>query len=479
MAERKGGFSRIRAAAGFLGVNQSVGGRYLKPGESPQALNARTDKGVLSTAAGYVQHIGVPLPAPPVAPMLFHQYGEGGTVAKRLLVSTADDLYHWTGSGWVSVKGAETIGGGDFSYANYVEAGVSKIILSNGIDPVYEWTGSGTIGRLFYDAGPPVAEAPRAKCVTIHAERLWAGGVAGSPNTVFASDAYAPSEWTAGPDGAGYITVSTWDGGSVAGLASLLGDVAVFKQGSIFRIVGTYPGEFQPVQVLTMEGTVAPRSLCQYDNRAYFVSDDGIMVYDTAKAAALLPGTLRDFWAGVNLQALGSACGIAHNGKLRMAVPWGAGQTANNRVVEYDLRAGTVQIRAAAVTRFLEDDEDLLFTGPGNYVYRYGAGTDDDGAPIAMSWETPRTDWGSPSRKYVYGALLTGYSDGGDGGVELTLSTDETTRTAQAVLPAVPGIVRAPLRGSGRVMSLGIANVEGSAVHVEALDVELDVMEDL
>lgn len=483
MATKKTGFVRINAASAFTGVNQSADGRYLKVGESPEAYNAATDRGVLSTAPGYSKHIGAPLPDPPVTPMLFFHYADDGAIAKHLLAATADNLYRWTGSAWTSIKGGETISSGDFSYVNYREKGVSKIILSNGVDPVYEWTGSGSISKLYYDdTGEKVREAPRGKCIAIHAERLWAGGVNGYPNTVFASDGYAPSNWQMGAYGAGYITASSWDGGHVRGLAPLLGDLVVFRPGGVLRIVGAYPGEFEPVEALAAEGIAAPRTVCQYDNRAYFLSDDGIMIYDTAKACELIPNVLRDFWAGVNPDALDTACGIAHNRKLYMAVPYGTGQTANNRVIEYDLVSKTVMIRSGiTVTRFLEDNEDLLFVGPGNYVYKYGDGTDYDGARIDMTWYTPRTDFGIAGRKFTYDLFVTGYTDAEGGQVKVSLCADGTwSEPMRFTLPKDnPGVVRAPLRGCGRMIQLRIENVNGAPVRILSLDYHIDALEDV
>jgi hypothetical protein len=480
---KESGFTRVNLCSAFTGVNQAKDGKYLKKGEAPEAYNAATDGGVLSPARGFSKHISVPLPAAPVTPMLFFHYASDGAITKYLLVTTANDLYCWTGSAWTSIKGGEAITNGDFSYANYVEKGVSKIILSNGADPVYQWTGSGSITKLYYDdSGEEVKEAPRAKCIAIHMERLWAGGVNGFPNTVFASDGYAPSNWEMSAYGAGYITVSAWDGGHVQGLAALLGDLVVFRPGGIFRIVGAYPGEFGPVDVLTVEGTVAPRTICQYDDRAYFLSDDGIMVYDTAKAYELIPNVLRDFWAGVNLSALSAACGIAHNRKLYFAVPHGKNQTANNYVIEYDLVNKTVMIRSGiSVTRFLEDNEDLLFVGPGKYVYKYGDGTSYDGNKIDMTWYTPRTDFGVIGRKFAYDLFVTGYTDVDGGSIQATLCTDGTWGTPKTLtLPkGCPGVVKTRLNGRGRSMQLKIQNVDGAPVHILSLDYDMDALEDL
>lgn len=481
MATKKAsGFTRVNIADMFLGVNQANDGRYLKKGESQQAYNSRTDKGVLSTAAGYSKHVSVALAAAPVTPMLFFEYKTDGTVTKHLLAATANNIYVWNGAAWASIKGAETVSNGDFSFANYREAGVSKIIMSNGTDPVYQWTGTGDMTKLYYVAGPPVLEAPRGDCITVHVERLWVGGVTGSPQTVFASDAYAPTNWVIEDTGAGYITVSTWDGGSVVGLAALLGDVVCFKQNSIFRIVGTYPDEFQPVQVYTMEGTIAPRSICQYNNRAYFLSDDGIMEYDSVKAYELLPLVLRDFWSGVNKAALGVACGIAHNNVVYMAVPYGANQATNNYVIEYNLITKTVAIRKSiAVTRFLEDNEDLLFVGPGNYVYAYDSGTTLDGTAIAMEWSTPITDFGTTAMKYTYDMYLYGWTDTEGGQAKVSIMVDgAVAATKTFTLPAAKGLVHAPVRAHGRSMSFKVENVNGSKINIVALDCEFEVVED-
>lgn len=472
------GFKRVNIASAFTGINQAVDERYLKPGESRSAANFRTDKGILSTAKGYAKHISAELPAAPVAPMLYYHYDSDGTITEHLLVSTANDLYRWTGEAWSSIKGDETITSGDFSYVNFREEGTSKIILSNGTDPVYQWTGTGSISKLYYESEG--MEAPRGKCLASHVERLWVGGVNGYPNTVFWSDNGRPSVWTSDPDMAGEAVLQTWDGGRVIGLATLLGDIVVFEPDSIFRVVGTYPGEFRPVQIMAVEGTIAPRSICQYANRAYFISDEGLMVYDTVKAYPLIPYALRDFWSGVNLSYLDVACGIAHNGVVYMAVPYGTTQKTNNRVIEYNIVEKTVCIRNIVVTRFLEYDEDLLFAGPDKYVYKYDSGTTHDGAAIAMTWDTPVTDFGTPGRKFTYDVVVNGWTDTENGQIKIEVMKDGSAATSKTItLPAEQGIVRAPVRANGRVLGFRISNVSGSAVNIVSLDAEFDVMEDI
>lgn len=474
----KTGFEILRAATGFSGVNQAAAGQSPGEGESPDAVNGRTDGGLLSTAPGYAPYIGTPLPAPPVTPMIFYRYDADGSITRYLLAATDDDLYSWSGSAWVSIKGAETLTHGRFAYANYRERGVSKIILSNGVDPVYAWTGDGNITRL--TAADEEFEAPRGNSLAIHVQRLWVTGAADSPDTVFASDAYAPSNWETGEYDAGSITLSAWDGGRIVGLAPLLGDLAVFRRKSVFRIVGQYPGNFETLEVLATEGAVSPHTLCQYNNRAYFLSDDGIMVYDTQKAYELLPDALREFWAGVNREALSGACGIVHNRKLYMAVPYGAGQTANNRVIEYDFVRETLMIRSGlTVSRFAEDDETLLFTGPGNYVYAYGDAQGYDGGAVDLTWDTPRSDWGHRERKFVHGVTLWGWTDTAGGQAQVSLWADGSwSEPVRAALPAALGRAEYPVRGNGRVLGLRLQNVGGSVIHIASADVKMEIMED-
>lgn len=468
--------------AGFGGLDQSADEGLLPMSKSPDARNGCCRGRVLSTAAGCAPYIDAPLPGPAITPILYYHYATDGTITRHVLAATENDILRYTGGGWASIRGGQSIGSGDFSACAYARQGeASMLILSNGVDPVYRWDGSGNIYPLFYQAGPPVREAPRGGSLTIHAERLWVSAIAGAPNDVYASDAYNPAGWEQSAVDAGMLRLSTWDGGHIIGLAQLLGDVVVFKQRSIFRIVGTYPEEFEPVQVLTLEGTIAPRSLCQYNNAAFFMADDGIMVYRGLSAEPLLPAALGRVYGRMNRTALPGACGIVHNDVLYMAVPLD-GSATNNAVITYDLLTGAAMVlEGLAVRRWAQDDETLLFAGYDATLYEYGAGTTFHGAPVSLLWRTPSTDMGRPDAvKSLYEAYVDGWSASPGPNLRLTALADGTEAArADVTLPQNRFIVRVPLRADGRRMGLKIENIEGSAVNIAAIRAGLELTEDL
>lgn len=466
------GFTRVNVASGFIGINQAAADRLMRRGESKDALNAKVSGGTLSVAPGCSKFIDLAVPQSPFTPMLFAHYYPDGTIRRKLLVSTSSGIYEYEpapSSRWTKISGDNPVTSTDFSFVNYREDAVSKIFMSNGADSLYWYDGT-TFGKI--------DDAPKGTCLAVHVQRMWIGGVKSAPNMFYWSDDGHPSNWELAPDKAGYFGLQEWSGGRVVAIFSLLGDITVFQENCIFRVVGTYPDEFQAMQVLTVEGTIAPRSVCQYGNRAYFLSDDGIMAYDTSKAYQLAPGQLREFWSGVNKSALSGACGAAHNGKLYMAVPYGATQTTNNRVIEYDIAEKTFAIRDLAVARFLADNESLLFTGADDYIYQYGVG---GGAPVTMEWCTPDTDLGIPDRKFAYDVYVSGKTDDEDGKVKLELYTDGTkaSETTLALPKDRVAPVRGRLQGNGRTMYVRLSNVDGASVHIESVDLEVDVLEDV
>lgn len=450
------------------GIDQSAGQDNTPAGAVYQAVNCTLKQDMLCTIAAPEAVPGMGL-AGVCRLMLHHAQNTQGISTSTLLASTAEDVLRWDGTNWVSIRGDMPVHSGAFSYLNFRSADTDIVILGNGVDDLYYWTGSGTLQKLFYE--DEQTHAPRGSCLALHYERLWVGGTADAAQSVFYSDDMAPDHWTSGTDAAGEIQIQTWDGDRVMALANLLDDIVVFKRRSAFRIVGAYPGEYEKVQVYATQGTIAPDSICAWHDRAYFLSDDGLMVYDGLRAQPLHPGRIQQIEARINPAAVERACSVVWKNKLYLAVPLD-GAAQNNAVLEYDLVRGSFWLREGIAARSFLVWQDALYMTDGLDVLR----CEGEGAALPLTWQMPLRDLGAPqSVKRMVGCYLAVQ---GQGSLRVWELFDAGERSADISLTEQPRIARVPLYGRGRRIALGLEKTDGGALMLSSLQLQYEQVPD-
>jgi hypothetical protein len=325
---------------------------------------------------------------------------------------------------------------------------------------------------------------PLGGSLALHRERVWIAGDKSRPNSAFFSDDSDPTNWAIGVDDAGEMVNPSWDGDAVTAVANLFDNIVVFKSSSMFRIVGTNPGEYQTAPVLSTVGTVSPATICQWQNAAFFLSPRGIMVYNGIGCEPLGGDALKDFWATMNTQreALAGACATIYNAHLLVALPAGKDGgghpvTYNNAVVDFDIAAGAFMLRTGIrvdswlpgdTLRFASGDRICIWgeDSAGNKVHTYG------GSIINMKWETPESDFGSrDSVKTVTCVSVTGR----DGALKVTVTADgksPVTKTLQLLDdPDELGTAKARFNIFGRLITIALENVNGSNIEISGVTV--------
>mgnify|MGYP001765988834 CR=1 FL=1 len=364
----------------FLGgLNQAADDSVLAANQSRNAQNVDVSSGTLKTIAGYSKYVATAAPAGITRLMKFYKNNTTtGAVTSYLLAATATAIYYWTGSEWSAL--ATGLTSGDWDYLNYQISETDVIIMGNGADVMKKWDGT-TFANL---GGTP----PVAKSIAIHAERLWATGVKAYPNTIYYSDDLNPENWTGGVDAAGEIYLPTWDGGVCIGVSTIFSDLVIFKTNNISRVVGTYPGNYEVKTVYSSVGAIAEKTIVSANDRAFFLSKDGLYYYNGVAAYPLLGDMAKDIV--INPAYAQNAVSIVHKNVLYCAFPEGD-STTNNAVFVYDLLAKNLMIwRGISVTDFMEYNDELLFTNSTGYVYQIDEdATSFDGTLISAHWETP------------------------------------------------------------------------------------------
>ena len=460
---------KIKNFAG--GLNQSADDSLLSVNQSRDAQNVDVSSGTLKTISGYSKYIATAAPAGITRLMKFYKNNTStGAVTSYLLAATATAIYYWTGSAWSAL--ATGLTSGDWDYFNYQIGATDVVIMGNGADTMKKWDGT-TFANL---GGNP----PNMKSVTLHSERIWGTGVKATPNSVYYSDTIGdrhtgPENWTIAEDRAGVVNVPTWDGGVCIGVSNIFADLVIFKTNNIYRVVGTYPSVYEVKQVYSSVGAIAEKTIVSGNDRAFFLSKDGLYYYNGVSAYPLLGDMAKD--VVINPSYAKNAVSIIHKNVLYCAFPEGS-STANNAVLVYDLLNKNLMIwRGIAVTDFMEYEDKLLFTDSTGYVYTMDDNaTSFGGTNINAYWETPWQDLDA-FRVTKTANTLYFYAKG-NGIMRVDVTFDGKTKTKNVTLSPSGKLHSLSLNLEGRRFKMKFSNVSGSNFELKQPELTYEADED-
>lgn len=460
----------------FLGTDQSIDESLLDSGKSKNNQNCITRDGVLEVTQGNTKYITASVPGGVQTIMLFYHNQSDGTVQKTLLAASQTAIYKWNGSNWVSIKTG--LQSGRFSFINYQKGNTEIIIMSNGIDPMLKWDGV-TLANL---GGEPFT--PKGTSISLHYERVWVTGNRLEPNMVYFSKDMDPEFWDdTDPNGddplataGGVIDIPTWDGGVNIGLSTIFDNIVIFKTYSLWKILGTYPGEYEKVRIHSSSGAIAERSIVDGGIICFFLSMDGVFVYDGVKAYPISE-PIKNIIKNMDPAYRDKAVGVFYKNRYILALPE-SGSTENNCIVEYDTISqtwGPIK-RGFNVNDFLVFDDKLLFSNNAGYILEYEKGNDFDGVPIEAFWETPKTSYG-PLSKTIHSTKFYGDVEilSGTGGLKVEAVFDGKPSEVIVTGPVKKG---KRLRGKGRKFFLRFSNINGSRFRLKQPELHLDMDED-
>jgi hypothetical protein len=347
---------------------------------------------------------------------------DDGTTEYRLIAGCGGSLYQLRDGKW------ELVGSGfssdEWDDINYRKNTEEWHIITNGVDPVMYGTRDGTEYKAV--EGVPVA----GKYITLSDERLWLGGVAGDQETVYWSWDNDPNNWGVDAEnpeqGGGFIKISTYDGTRVKAVKALMNDVVIFKDRSLHRITGSYPGEYVMVDVYGSTGPISENTIVSSGNNVYFLCGDGLCVYNgmTVQTLALAGGDnrLKLLADRINRQAAERAWSVIHKETMYVALPID-GSEENNAVLVYDMSDKIYTLitdyRVDSWLVYHADGQERLLFARGNQIMEM-AGVTDDGRVIDARWISPWFDLGTKSAKKSSGRVYMS--------VEAESLTDELPR---------------------------------------------------
>ena len=285
-----------------------------------------------------------------------------------------------------------------------------------------------------------------------HAERIFAAGVEGEPDSLYYSRPYDPFDWS--PDeqnpemGGGVIRQPSWDGDRFVALQPLGAYLLALKTRSIYQLRGADPSSFVITPAYGADAPDAPDTVAVDGAAMFYLSGGEIALYDGVCARLLAKDALCDALEGASFQ---NACAVQHGHVYYLALAL-AGSGHNDAVIEYDILRETFMLRRGICVRaFLQGADGVYFTSSLDpcRVYRYGVTYGHDGLPVSFAWTT---GWlgGDAQRKRKDGFLVRFFAQGEEGlCLRLALQT-ERGRIERAVCLHPQGrayCLRFPLRG--------------------------------
>lgn len=247
-------------------------------------------------------------------------------------------------------------------------------------------------------------------------ERIFGTGSSANPDRIWYSAPFNPKDWSLNKeipeDGAGFIDYPTWDGDSFIALVPFGADLLAFKRNSLCVLSGTYPGEYTIYKAFGTEGPIAKDTICVYRNMVFFLTTNGIGVYDGSSIRTISRDAIPHIIDNINTTiCIETAKAVVHNGIYMCAVPYQDSQNnidapeyKNTAVIEYDIERDTYMLRTGLSVSAWSYNPINTDTVPASLyiattdqpftLNKYGVSNTYGYRPIHTVWQSPWTDLG-------------------------------------------------------------------------------------
>ena len=310
-------------------------------------------------------------------------------------------------------------------------------------------------------------------------ERIWGAGIDGDPDKLMYSAPFDPFDWepdTASPaDGAGDILQPSWDGDRFVALRQYGDNLLAVKRNSIWRIYGTDPSSFTMSQQYG-GGTIVENTFTVFNDRAYMLGPNGLMIYDGTGAYPFNQETVsRLFQDHVNKSAIDKACAWMRDRTYCLALPVNE-STFCNAILEYNTAEKSFALRTEiSVDSFLQVEDRLFYTSatePGR-VFEL---QDKIGMPLPCKWVSCWQDLGL--KNSIKSAFIVYMMVDSEAPVELRVGIQTEKKLKQKIIYTKPGkMTRLHLNLQGREFRLQIQSFSAIPFTISGgirIDLELD-----
>lgn len=302
--------------------------------------------------------------------------------------------------------------------------------------------------------------------VETHFSRLFSAGDAEHPSRLYWSqppgDTRTIEDWSMDDDastaGGGHVEVGNTSEDGIVGLCSLSNQLLIFKESSIYRLLGTTPDDFRVVQVNLKTERMHNTGLVKYGDTPFWLTRSGMYYHDGSQGR--LAGSARRIRYILQNADLTTCKAIENRDRLYFTCKRGAGDY-DDSIVVYNMVEQTYMLRDGFhVIDICSYNGTMYLINENRYVYRFGEGDSYDGARIDAYWTTPKTDMGAKGvDKHLRKLLLRGEGDT----IIIDYQVGIFTDSKRYMIPRTEDeICEISLQNRGRTVQFKIRNEAGS-----------------
>ncbi len=299
----------------------------------------------------------------------------------------------------------------------------------------------------------------------VHFSRFFSAGDAAHPGRLYWSqppgDTRSIEDWSADDysdvASGGFIDVGNTNAESIIGLRPLSTQLLIFKETSIYRLLGDRPSNFRLTQVNLDVEKMSNTGCVAYGDVPYWLTRSG-MYFHNGQTAVLSAAArqIRALLANADV----SMCKACENrDRLYFTLRRGAGQY-DDSIVVFDMTERTYMLRNGFnVIDIAAKNGTMYMINDSRYVYRWGEGTTYDGAKIDAYWRTPVTDL---SQKSITKKLQTLYMRGEGDIVLIDFMAGKSKQDIRQRMPEDnASILKVKLVNSAKSFGMKISNEAG------------------
>jgi len=347
---------------------------------------------------------------------------------------------------------------------NGVSGSVSTIDAARTLVTLKEpFTGSLAVGNTAKVRGG-VSDAA-VNFTAIHFSRFFAAGDSANPSRLYWSqppgDTRSIEDWSADEysdvASGGFMDVGNTNGDPITGLRPLSTQLLIFKETSIYRLLGDRPSNFRLSQVNLDVEAMSNSGCVAYGDIPYWLTRAGMYYYNGQ--TAVLSAAARQIRA-LLANADVSACKACENrDRLYFTIRRGSGEY-DDSIIVFDMTERTYMIRNGFnVVDIASKNGTMLMINENRYVYRWGEGNSYDGEQIDAYWVTPVTDL---SQKSITKHFKTLYMRGEGGVVLIGMWAGVSKQDLKQQMPEnISDVLKVDLKNAAKTFHMRISNEAG------------------
>lgn len=295
--------------------------------------------------------------------------------------------------------------------------------------------------------------------VELYYSRLFTAGDPEHPSRLYWSqppgDTRTIEDWSmddaSDMTGGGFVEIGQTSSDPIVGLCALSNQLIIFKQSSIYRLLGDRPTNYRVTSVNKDVERMVNTALVAHGDIPYWLTRGGLYYHDGQSAnLSASARQIKDILADADL----SECkGAENRDRLYFTIN-------KNAIIVYDMKERTYMLRNGFnVVDICAYEGTLFMVNDSRYVYQWDKSTTYDGEPINAYWNTPLTDAGAMS---ITKELSTLYLRGDGEAVRIRYRIGQFSRDDVYYMKDAGEVLRVPLVNEGRVFSLQFSNEAGS-----------------